>query len=197
MSMLKLNLVAVLAVCGLTAAFGLGLVRPGLGELAASQNQVADEQAKVQQAQNELGSVSNLYASIMQLDEAVRDFRSRLPAERRLGEFLSDLSASLEKHRVADYMVQPKPVLKVEDSRLPLSLKLVSGASILPVNVSFRGTFTQVFEFLSDVEGLPRLVHVESVKLTNDEEYPGKVGVDITLHTYQYDGASGEGGGAR
>jgi len=185
-SMRKLNLVVVLAVCVVTAAFGLALVRPGLAELKACEDQVAAEQTKVQQTQDELGSISGLYASILRLDEEVRDFRLRLPAERRFGEFLSELSQCLEESAVTDYAVQPKPVLAVVDPNLPASLRLAAGSNILPVNVSFRGTFSQVFTFLSNVESLPRLVRVESFRLVNDENRPGKVKVDMTLHTYQY-----------
>ncbi len=197
MSVLKLNLAVVLVVCVLTIAFGLGLLRPGLSELRACQDQIADEQAKVQESQNQLGSIGDLYASIMQLDEEVRNFRVRLPVERRFGEFLSELSRSLDNSRITDYMVQPKPVLKVEALTLPESLKLAAGMSILPVNVSFRGTFAQAFEFLSEVEQLPRLVRVEALKLINDENRPGKVSVEVTLHTYQYEGNSGSRGGGR
>jgi Tfp pilus assembly protein PilO len=186
--MVKLNLIVVLAVAVLTLAFGLGLVRPGLGELRASQHRLAEEQAKVQEAQNGLGSIGELYASILQLDEAVRDFHSRLPTERRFGEFLSDLSQSLENSRITDYVVQPKPVLEVVDSRLPAALRLAAGSNILPVNIAFQSTTAQAFEFLNAVERLPRLVHVESVKLVNDEGHPGTVKVDMMLHTYQYAG---------
>jgi Tfp pilus assembly protein PilO len=133
-----------------------------------------------------LGSISELYASILRLDEEVRDFRLHLPAERRFGEFLSELSQCLEDSAVTDYAVQPKPVLEVVDPKLPASLRLAAGANILPVNVSFQGTFGQAFAFLSNVETLPRLVRVESFRLVNNENHPGKVKVDMTLHTYQY-----------
>ncbi|HVP11665.1 MAG TPA: type 4a pilus biogenesis protein PilO [Phycisphaerae bacterium] len=184
--MLKLNVAAVVAVIVLTAAFVLGLVRPGIKDLKACQAEIVAKQAAVQAEQQKLGNVGDLYASIMQLDEAMRDFHVRLPVERRFGEFLSDLSESLNKSKIDDYVVQPRQPLCVEQNKLPEPLKLASGTTILPVFISFRSSFTQLFEFLSRVESLPRLSHIESIRAVNDDQHPGTVSVEMTLHTYQH-----------
>jgi Tfp pilus assembly protein PilO len=190
MSMLKLNLGVVALVMGLTLGFVLGIVRPGLRELKASQAQITDKQAKVGAQQNQLGNIGNLYASIVQLDEEMRDFRVRLPAERRFGEFLNDLSERLKKCKIDDYAVQPRPALRVDGSKLPATMKLAAGTTILPVGISFRGSFRQMFDFLEGMESLQRLSRVESIKVVNDQQHPGEVTVELTLHTYQHSAAN-------
>jgi Tfp pilus assembly protein PilO len=186
MNMLKLNLAAVAAVAVLAAAFVFGLLRPGMRELRDCQAQIADKQAKVQDDQQQLGNVGDVYASILHLDEAMHNFRVRLPPERRFGEFLNALSENLERCEISDYIVQPRTPLRVDEKKLPESYKLAVGTTILPVTISFHGSFSQVFKFLSDMDALSRLSHVESIKLVNDEQRPGQVSAEIALHTYQH-----------
>jgi Tfp pilus assembly protein PilO len=190
---LKLNITAVALVIILTSAFVLGLVRPGLKELHACHTEIADKQAVVHAEQDRLGNVGDLYESILRLDEAMRGFRVRLPVERRFGEFLNDLSEHLKRCKIDDYVVQPRPALRLDESKLPESVKLAAGMTILPVNISFRSSFVQLFDFLGGIESLTRLSHVESIKVGNDEQHPGEVNVEMTLHTYQYHDASASG----
>jgi Tfp pilus assembly protein PilO len=185
-NMLKLNIGAALLVIALTAAFVAGLVRPGLKQLSTCQAEITARQAAVRAEQERLGNVGGLYASVLELDEGMRDFRVRLPAERRFGEFLSDLSDNLKKCKIDDYVVQPKPALLVEEGKVPDALKLAGGTAILPVSISFRGSFVQLFDFLTGLESLPRVSHVESIRVVNDEQHPGDVSVEMTLHTYQH-----------
>lgn len=186
MNMLKLNVGVALLVVALTTAFVLALVRPGMKELKACQAEIADKQAAVCAEQERLGNIGGLFASVLQLDEAMRDFRVRLPEDRRFGEFLNDLSENLKKCGIDDYVVQPKPALLADEGKLPEALKVAAGTTILPVNISFRGTFVQLFDFLAGLESLSRLSHVEAIKVVNDEQHPGSVGVEMMLHTYQH-----------
>ena len=186
MNMLKLNIAVVALVIALTLGFVLGFVKPGLSEIKACQAQITEKQAKVGAEQNQLGNVGDLYASIVQLDEEMRGFRVRLPEERRFGEFLNDISERLKKCKIDDYVVQPRSALRVDETKLPPTKKLPLGTIILPVSISFRGSFQQLFDFLDGVELLPRLSRVESIKVVNDQQHPGEIAVELTLHTYQH-----------
>jgi len=184
MNIVGLNLLVIAVVLALTAAFGFGLLRPGSRELQACHDQLAEQARELQTAQQQVGNVSALYASILTLDEAMRDFRVRLPADRKFGEFLSDVAESLKSSAVTNYVVQPTPARRVAKEKLPPELSQADGTIILPVSVAFQGGFAQLFEFLDKMEALPRLSHVERLKIVNNEAHPGEVGVEIVLHTY-------------
>lgn len=186
--MFKMNLAAVVLVAALTAGFAFGLLRPGMRALRTCQAEVSAKQVKVQAGQQELGNVGDLYASIVQLDEAMNDFRVRLPQERRFGEFLNDLSDLLRKCEIDDYVVQPKPALHVDETKLPDALRLTAGTTVLRVSIAFSASFARVFEFLDGVERMPRLSRIKSIKLLNDEQRPGEIRAEILVHTYQYVG---------
>ncbi len=184
MSKLKLNLIAVGVVVLLTAGFAFGFVVPGVRKLRGQRDRVAAEAAQVRADQRQLGNVSELYESIVELDKTMGDFRARLPEQRSFGDFLNSVSDNLKQAHVEGFSVHPKPAVELDESRLPPPLAIAKGTILLPVRISFDGTLAQVVDFQRRMEALPRLSHVESMKLTNDEDRPGVVRVDLLLITY-------------
>lgn len=184
MSIVRLNLIVIGAVVAVTSSFACGLLIPGMGALAQARADLSRKIATVRADQEKVGSVSDLYASIMDMDEQMWDFRKRLPAERQFGEFLNELSENLRKSGIDDYLVQPRPGRPLDGTKLPASMKLAKGTIILPVSVSFRGSFEALFDFLKKMESLSRLSHVANLKMVNDENGPGRVGVEVVFHTY-------------
>ncbi len=196
MSVLKLNLITIAVVVALTTAFTFGLVIPGLKELHWREAQFVGRLAKVQDDQRKVGEVSELYLAIVKNTEQMQDSRTRLPADRALGEFLYDLAENLKKHAIEDYVVLPRSARMVDPAKLPKLLKPAEGTTLLPVKVSFETSFMQLFDFLSGMESLSRLSHVESMKLLNNEQRPGSVQVEMLLHTYHRPDEAGETGPA-
>lgn len=184
MSLFRINLIVLVTVLVSTAAFAWGLLLPGLDELRARQRNIELELKRVEQGQKAVGNVSDLYSSIVSLNKEMSNFRKRLPAERKFGEFLNDLSLCLERSKIKDYNIQPKQAREVISEKLPESLKLAAGTTVLPVSVSFEASFSGVFDFLAQVESLERLAHVESMDMVNNERRPGRVKTEIVLHTY-------------
>ena len=184
MSTMKLNLIIVGVVVTLTAGFAAGLLIPGVRDLDQARQEVADKLAVVQTEQQQVGNVSELYSSILQMDVQLTDFRKRLPEDRQFGEFLNDLSENLKRNQIDEYIVQPRPARPLDETKLPADRKLAKDTVILPVSVAFETSFTKLFEFLKSMEAMPRLYHVESLKVVNDEQRPGTVKVELGLQTY-------------
>lgn len=185
-SILKLNLIVVAVVLAMTAGFVLGLLIPGMEDLEERRAKLAEEVARVQSKQKEVGNVSELYASIVEMDEKTHDFRKRLPAERRFGEFINDVCETLRSCNINDYFPQQKAAKRLDAAKLPASLQRAAGTVILPVSISFETRFTTTFEFLKGVGSLPRLSRVTSLKLVNSENRPGRVSVEMMLDTYHH-----------
>jgi Tfp pilus assembly protein PilO len=183
-SVLKLNLIVIAVVVAMTGAFVFSLLKPGLSMFEQRRADLAHEIAMAEAAQRKLGNVGDLYASLMEMDEKVADFRKRLPAERQFGEFLNGISENLKRSRINGYSVQPGPAVHLDESRLEASMPLAKGAIVLPVSISFEGRFTKLFGFLERMAAMPRLSHVASISVANDESQPGQMSVEMTLHTY-------------
>ena len=184
MTIMRLNLIVLVTVVVLTGGFVAGLLVPGVKDLRRVRQEVTEQVGAVQAAQGQVGNVSELYASILRTGEQLADFRLHLPEDRQFGEFLNDISENLKRCEIVEYVVQPRPARQLDDSRLTPSFKLAKGTVILPVFVSFETDFGKLFDFLKHMETLPRLFHVESMKLSNNEEQPGLVKVELILQTY-------------
>ena len=184
MSHSKLNYIVVASVVLLSAAFGGALVRPGMNDLDARYDAVREKMDVVETKQAEVGDVSRLYAAIQELDRAIEDYDVRLPRERDFGPYLEGITHSLRANNIPDYIVQPRTALSVDAELLPKDLALARGTMILPVQVSFRGSFESLFGFLDGLESMDRLSHVQTMELTNTESDPGQVSVSLVVYTY-------------
>ncbi len=184
MSLLKVNLAVLLTVLASTTAFAFGLLLPGMEDLRLKERQIDSALEKVRVAQSAVGDVSELYSSILSLNEEMSSFRKKLPAERQFGEFLNALSQCLERSGISDYNIQPKQAETLNAESMPEKLKLAAGTTILPVSVIFEARFGNVFEFLDCVESIDRIVHLDSITLSNHSENPGWIRAEIELQTY-------------
>ncbi len=184
MSLLKINLAVLLTVLASTTAFAFGLLLPGLDELHHKERQIESALVKVRAVQSAVGDVSELYSSILDLNEEMCNFRKKLPAEREFGEFLNALAQCLEESGIGDYNVQPRQAETLSAAALPERLMRAAGTTILPVSVSFEARFGDVFDFLGCIESLDRIVHLHSVELANSAENPGWIRADLVLQTY-------------
>lgn len=180
----KLNVILLVSVVLLTGGFVIGLLSPGIRRLRLERAALLERQREIAREQQAVGDVGALYASILALDRQMQGFEERLPANRRFGEFLSALSDQLRRVGVEEYTVQPREELTLDGARLPENLRAGRATLLLPVRVAFEGSFAQVFAFLKNVEDLPRLSHVESLRTAGVDGESGRVRADILFHTY-------------
>jgi Tfp pilus assembly protein PilO len=184
MSPLRLNMMVVAVVVLLAGGFTFGLLMPGFKSVKECEAQAAESLAKVKEDQSSIGNVSEIYAAILKMDEEMKGFDKRLPGDRQFGEFLNEVSACLKKSEVTDYSLAPQTPLALDEQKLSGDLKAAKDVMILPVGISFRGRFAQVFSLLDCLEKLDRLSQLEKMTVKNDERHPGFVRVEFVLHTY-------------
>lgn len=184
LSAVRSNIIVIATLAALAMGFTFGLMIPGFDHLDGLRTEAEQEAESLRTDQAQVGDVSSVYASIVDLDEELSDFRQRLPASRRLGSFLSRLSELFMDVGVSDYAIQPRPAMKLSAEALPEPAKRIAGTSILPVQISFDAEFKTVHELLERVEVMSRLVHVETMNLSTRDDGDRVVHVDLVLHTY-------------
>ena len=186
MTIRKLNTIVAVSVLSIGGLFAGVLLVPGLKELQRRRAEIHEKVEEVKNTQAQIGRVSDIYTEITAFDQRTGNYRTKLPADREFGEFLRSLSDELRRLGVEQNTVQPKTEEHLEPTLLPADLKLAGTTRLLPVQVSFDSNFSQVFEFLKSVEDLPRLSHVESIDITNDEHSPSHVHAEIMLITFYH-----------
>lgn len=188
MSQRKATTLMIVGIVGFSALFVGAFMVPGHRRLKEKQEQVVAGSNEVRDLQQDLGSVSDLYAAIVELESQLKEDRRRLPSERSVGDFLSDLADALSHCNVMDYVVQPLPVLEVKPGTVPESHAVAAGTRVLPFKVVFDGTFAQTFDVMGRIESFRRSTHVAGLRIVNDKDQLGRLHVEVELHTYQYDG---------
>ena len=69
-------------------------------------------------------------------------------------------------------MIEPRKEIKAE--------KL----NCIPVNMRCKGRLTQIFEFYRRLQTMDRLIRIEQVKLFNDSDFGGEVGMEAMAFIY-------------
>ncbi|MCB9858094.1 MAG: type 4a pilus biogenesis protein PilO [Phycisphaerales bacterium] len=187
MSSKRLNVITISVVVVAVLGFTFGLLLPGNRRLEELQNSIAAEQLAVAIKQAEVGDISGLYKDLVTLSDDVRTFRERLPTDRRLGEFLNELSDAMSKKGISDFNVQPLPATRVASDDLPERLRLANGTGVLPVQIAFRSDFKHAFELLDAIEVLPRLAYVERFQVEAVDELSGELNVTMVVQAFHHD----------
>ena len=149
----------------------------------------------IKQARQEILSMDTTLARLDMLTDQVGDVRDHISeAEVRLAEFgriipnaeeVEDLLA--EMHRIAD-----TNRLSIDSIR-SLKQNTVQGYLEIPHRVAIKGDFKAIYDFLSDLERLPRLARIQSLEIErnlvastrNDDDRPfGMLEAEMVIVVY-------------
>lgn len=180
----RADLVVVLVVLGITAGFGLAVLRPGVREVDDRKKEVFAAGQEANELQARMANQAELDASIRSLSRQLRDEDRRLPRHRQFGEFLNALARNLGQAGIEDYTIEPRTPQELDDEKLPESLSLVRETLILPVRVKFKWRVGPTVTFLDALETMPRIAQVNRMEMRAVEETPGTVEVDLFVHAY-------------
>ena len=114
-----------------------------------------------------------LQEDIKNLREVIKLLEAKLPEKKEVDGILRDITQIAEKYDLNSKRVIPD--------------KVIQGPNYceLPIKLSFIGMFSpSFFNFLRDVEQLPRLTRISSMKIVADNEVSGRVSADVTVTIY-------------
>ena len=126
-------------------------------------HQVADETSR---------RIEALEHEVARLQERTAAFNDQIPVAENLGLFLQDLGRFAEQRRVQLGEIEPGDPLRSD--------KVIA----LPITFNVHGSFKQVFNWIQDVERMPRLTLVERLETRTDDQTPGTVTAQLRLRVY-------------
>jgi Tfp pilus assembly protein PilO len=106
------------------------------------------------------------------LQRLLGDSESNIPEQRDLGEFMRKIADLMKEHNLKDDTVTPGGEIEADKF------------NCIPVSMQCKGELAQISEFYRRLQGLDRLVRIERVKLTNDENYSGQVTMETEAVVY-------------
>jgi Tfp pilus assembly protein PilO len=128
---------------------------------------------------NTLKNLALAETSLQQLDAAIAETRkqmkalnARIPDSAKVGEFLKQLDALMKERKVVLESFQSLPVVKE---------KLFTR---IPIRLTCRGSFANIYHLLHDLETMNRLADVEKITITNPDSSPA-CRLEMTTRIFQ------------
>jgi len=126
----------------------------------------------ISKASMERVKLSAIKEQLLKLKRTVENYKVSIPAKRDLGLFLQQIAELMSKHNLKEQVIAPGKKIVVKE------------LSCIPVDMQCKGTLAQVFEFHKQMQRLDRLIRIEQVKLTNDNDFSGEVNMQTKVVIY-------------
>lgn len=152
------------AISGLAILFVLGGWLPMQNRRSQADRQAGEISQQLSGTRQGATGLAKLARDVQALKDQVGDSPRYVPQEGELAGLLRQLSSELADQQVQDQMIQTQSMVSGEDFNL------------MPVRLTFRGTFPATFAFLRHIEYMDRVVQV------NRLEVDGTAGADKPLN---------------
>jgi len=113
-----------------------------------------------------------LKEQLQKMQNAVAGYQAGVPEQRDLGLFLQQIAALMNEQNLRDQQVQPADEI------------VVGTLGCIPVNIQGRGRLPQLFEFYKSLQKLDRLVRIERIELSNDNNFSGELSMQTRIVIY-------------
>lgn len=113
-----------------------------------------------------------LKEQLLELQRELQNYEENIPERSNIGVFLQRIAGLMNEHNLKEQVIEPRKEIKAE--------KL----NCIPVNMKCKGRLTQIFEFYRRLQGMDRLIRIEQVKLFNDSDFNGEVGMEAKAVIY-------------
>lgn len=165
----------VLLLLGMPAAAYFFVFEPRNVQIAEAREEVRQKQAKLQKLEQHTRSIEDLGAEIDELKAAISFVEQQLPAQREVDVILKEVWELAAKHKLRPESVRPdKVVPQSHYTELPIKLVIV-------------GDFDGFYQFMLDLEDLPRITRMPEMKLkklTGPQAEDGAMKADVVLSIF-------------
>ena len=131
-----------------------------------------EKKQKLTELQKALAGAKDLNAQVEKLSKAVSFFEGKLPAQHEIHNILAQVTKIADNHRL--------------DTRLFKTLKPQPFANYneQPIEMEVHGDFDAYYQFLLDMERLPRITKIKKMNLEKDLKVEGAMNACFTLSIF-------------
>ena len=147
--------------------------------LTKAQQKVQAQERKIEEKQKALADLERATAGVADVDrkveelqEAIKFFEKKLPQEREMDLILKEVWQMAEQNRLAT-----KTIRTMKSQR-------GSAYSELPIEMNLSGDFAGFYEFMLQLERLPRLTRVQNMVLDKINGMEGSMEAKVTLSIF-------------
>lgn len=127
---------------------------------------------QIEQSQARMTGATDIYDRVTEARRRAPVFEAAIPPADELGAFLEQVSRIADQLELADRDMTPAREQACRDT------------AVLPIEMSFRGTFDAVYTFITQLESLPRVARIQRLLLDVADPATGQLRSTMTVFVY-------------
>ena len=167
------ELIFVLILLAIPAAWFMTVAKPREAQKAERATEIASRVEQIRQVSKATEEVEDVQAEIQKLQNAIAHFQNMLPSNREIETLLREVWDLAAEHQLNARSVRPDQIVPAAQyAELPIRMEIV-------------GDFDGFYNFIRDIEKLPRITRMPRIKVqreTNDQA--GVVKASMTLSIF-------------
>ena len=149
------------------------VIMPASNRLTELRKQVSAAHTELQGNRARAGNLPVAERETQQLRSRVERFDKKLPKNADLAAFINDVTQMSQSAALRKLTWRPDSVAKKTDQ-----------FARLPIQFSFEGDFSGVFDFLREIEDMPRLTRVRKLDMQSHDAKGTQMQVQLSLDIY-------------
>ena len=146
--------------------------KPTNEHIKAQRVEVEASAQKLARLSKAMAGIGDLDTEVKKLQEAVKFFEGKLPERDEIHKVLEQVTKIAESHRLETKLFQ---ALKPEP---------FAAYSEQPIKMEVYGDFNAFYQFLLDVEKMPRITKIKQMKLEKSKQNDGVMEASFTLSIF-------------
>ncbi len=148
------------------------MIKPANKNLEDYRARVEAKAAKLTELEKTTAAAEDLSKQLVQLQEAIKFFESKLPPTIEIDKVLGDVTLIAQKQGL-----RPKTIRT-------MTKKDNSGYVEQPLKMELVGDFNSFYSFLLELEKLPRIMKIRELKLEKKKEYEGQIAATFVVSIF-------------
>ena len=146
--------------------------KPADQNMKKQQAAIQNKKQKLENLQNAMSGIKDLDSEVQKLAQAVNFFEGKLPRRHEIHKILEQVTKIADNHQL--------------DTHLFKTLKVKPFASYCeqPIEMEVYGDFDAYYQFLLDVEKLPRITKINKLEIEKDLDNEGAMKAAFTLSIF-------------
>ena len=161
-------------IAGISQYFFIQPARTQIAEQKAEIQRINDE---IQRAYEFLRDLNKIREEAGKMEEQWQYFKNKLPDSKQVPALLQALASAASRANITYVSINTKP-------KEPGDQQGGMAYDRLPIEISLRCRYRNLGEYLANLRTLPRLIKIESLKITRNKDILPNV--DVTLQVYTY-----------
>lgn len=146
--------------------------KPRNAEISQARDEIKLKEQRLAELKETTARISDLGVAISLGREAIEIVEAKMPSAQNVDRVLESVTTVAGRHRLVIRQIETK-------SRIPAARFME-----LPIEIKLDGNFDGFYEFLTDIEQLPRLTRIKELLMKRIEGANGSMEATFTLSIY-------------